>query len=96
MASTAVTQTIESLFGPPSELINVADFIESASLVLAEDAASSEGDDDVDMDIAQECRYEPCPSLQSIEVDAGRVLVWPISKASLNKCSTTHSSRRRW
>jgi hypothetical protein len=62
MASTAVTQTIESLFGPASELINIADFIESASLVLAGGAVSSEGDDDVDMDIEQECWYEICLS----------------------------------
>lgn len=62
MAGTAVTQTIESLFGPASELINVAEFVESASRVVAEAAVSPEGDDDVDMDIAQECRYELYPS----------------------------------
>lgn len=49
----------ESLIGPPSELISVAEFIQSCSVLAAEfdDTNEPDSDGDSDMLAVEECRY---------------------------------------
>lgn len=56
MASSGVTQSIESLFGPPSQLIDITNFIQNALASLAKRDVTQADEDDVDMDIKVECR----------------------------------------
>ncbi|KAF6761270.1 snRNA-activating protein of 50kDa MW C terminal-domain-containing protein [Ephemerocybe angulata] len=81
MASSGVTQSIESLFGPPSEQINIASFIKDAQQLLLSGSAqaSPEQNSDVDMDIEQEC------SVSDIKEELERILDDPLFSGQLAK-----------
>jgi hypothetical protein len=60
----------ESLIGPPSELIDIEEFLRSARDSAAQDLPHEVAEDVVDMpqgSIARECRWAPCT--QTIEPD---------------------------
>lgn len=79
MASSGVTQSIESLFGPPSQLIDITNFIQNALASLAKRDVTQADEDDVDMDIKVEC------SVDDMKRELEEILRDPLLAAQLDK-----------